>query len=129
MIRERTHAGLAAARARGRTGGRRITHPQDRIESVQKLAEGETISQACKALGISRGTYYRRLKGEVNLSQEYLDWIQLLRQKAIGLREAAESFEKGTLCDGDVNDRIAEFQEVEEYFNEIKKLLENFVEG
>lgn len=63
IIRERTNAGLAAARARGRKGGRRITHSEKKIVTAQKLADtsNDTIAQICSSLGISRSTYYRRL--------------------------------------------------------------------
>lgn len=63
----------------------------------------------------------------MSLSQEYFDWIELLSQKATALREAAESFEYDTGINGDISDRIAEFHDVERYFNEIKQLLESFV--
>jgi len=63
IIRERTNAGLAAARARGRKGGRRIAHSERKIATAQKLADtsNDTIAQICESLGISRSTYYRRL--------------------------------------------------------------------
>jgi DNA invertase Pin-like site-specific DNA recombinase len=63
IIRERTNAGLAAARARGRKGGRRIAHSDKKIATAQKLADtsNDTIAQICESLGISRSTYYRRL--------------------------------------------------------------------
>lgn len=62
LIIERTHAGLAAARARGRNGGRPRKHNDKRIEAVATLAEKQSITEACAALGISRATYYRRQK-------------------------------------------------------------------
>lgn len=63
IIRERTNAGLATARARGRKGGRRIAHSDKKIATAQKLADtsNDTIAQICESLGISRSTYYRRL--------------------------------------------------------------------
>ena len=65
LIRERTRAGLAAARARGRVGGR----PR-KLDTAQKLAmarslyaEGtHSIEDICKTLGISRTTLYRAIK-------------------------------------------------------------------
>ena len=67
IIRERTKAGLAAARARGRKGGR----PKGLSKEAQHTAiiaeklyqEGElTVKQICKQLSISRGTFYNYLR-------------------------------------------------------------------
>ena len=64
VIRERTMAGLAAARVRGRKGGRKQTITEKKIAQAAKLAETSTDSVAdiCKSLGISRSTYYKRTK-------------------------------------------------------------------
>src|SRR3954466_15274339 len=65
LIRERTHAGLAAARARGRLGGRpRKLADAKQLELARTLYEGgETdIETICQTLGISRATLYRVLK-------------------------------------------------------------------
>lgn len=59
LIRERTHAGLKAARARGRLGGRKKTITNKQIDAVTKLAETMPISDACKQIGIARQSYYR----------------------------------------------------------------------
>src|SRR5215216_1916823 len=65
LIRERTHAGLAAARARGRLGGRpkALTDPKQ-VELAQALyADGRhDVATICATLGISRATLYRYLK-------------------------------------------------------------------
>jgi len=65
LIRERTHAGLAAARARGRLGGRpkKLVDPKQ-LELARTLyAGGQTdIGTICQTLGISRATLYRALK-------------------------------------------------------------------
>ena len=61
IIRERTLAGLAAARARGRKGGRKksITEGQ-KLEAKRLADEGKlSISDICKRVGISRASYYR----------------------------------------------------------------------
>ncbi len=64
LIQERTKAGLAAARARGRCGGRpRLESEQAKVRAAKKLS-GDisiTIDDICKTLGISRSTYYRYL--------------------------------------------------------------------
>lgn len=57
LIRERTHAGLAAARARGRKGGRRGLDP-DKQAAIAKMAD-QSPAVVCKMLGISRSTFYK----------------------------------------------------------------------
>jgi DNA invertase Pin-like site-specific DNA recombinase len=67
LIRERTHAGLAAARARGRVGGRpkKLADPKQ-LELARTLYDGgqTAINTICATLGISRATLYRALKTE-----------------------------------------------------------------
>ena len=63
-IQERTQAGLAAARARGRLGGRRPISPDDpRVVTAKRLHKDRSLSidHICKTLGISRPTFYRYL--------------------------------------------------------------------
>ncbi len=65
LIRERTQAGLAAARARGRTGGRpRKLADAKQLDLARALYEGgqTDIATICKTLGISRATLYRALQ-------------------------------------------------------------------
>ena len=61
IIRERTLAGLAAARARGRKGGRKKSITEGQKLEAQRLAEvGElSITDICDKVGISRASYYR----------------------------------------------------------------------
>lgn len=65
LIRERTQAGLAAARARGRTGGRpkKLADPK-KLASARALYEGgqTDVATICAMLGISRATFYRYVK-------------------------------------------------------------------
>ena len=65
LIRERTRAGLAAARARGRQGGRpkKLASPQQ-LAMARSLYEDGThsINDICQILGISRATLYRAIK-------------------------------------------------------------------
>jgi len=63
LIRERTRAGLAAARARGRQGGRHRALTAKQIEMAQALydARQHSIADICKTLRISRATLYRCL--------------------------------------------------------------------
>jgi DNA invertase Pin-like site-specific DNA recombinase len=69
LIRERTMAGLAAARARGRTGGRSFGLSKNQIRLAQSgMANRDTlVTDLCKELNISRATLYRYVspKGEL----------------------------------------------------------------
>src|SRR6476619_1771940 len=65
LIQERTQAGLAAARARGRMGGRpkKLATAQQRELARTLYDGGQTdIATICATLGISRATLYRSLK-------------------------------------------------------------------
>ncbi len=64
LIQERTKAGLSAARARGRKGGRKpITGDDPRVKTAQRMHKDHALSvkQICKTLNISRSTFYRYL--------------------------------------------------------------------
>jgi DNA invertase Pin-like site-specific DNA recombinase len=68
LIRERTNAGLAAARARGRTGGRpkaKAFADPAKVRMAQTLFADKqrSIPDICKTLGVSRSTLYRYLGG------------------------------------------------------------------
>ena len=60
LIRDRTQAGLAAARARGRKGGRRpVLNADKRALAVRLYEERQTpISRICAMMGISKPTLY-----------------------------------------------------------------------
>ncbi len=65
LIRERTIAGLEAARARGRLGGRpEVGASATKVAMAKKLYADKTtaISEICKTLHISRATLYRYIK-------------------------------------------------------------------
>jgi len=64
IIRERTHAGLAAARARGRTGGRpKALNTQQRKLLVKLYKSGEhSVADICSLLNISKPTLYKYLE-------------------------------------------------------------------
>ena len=62
IIRERTRAGLAAARARGRLGGRPPLLTPEKLDAARMMREQKrTMPQIAKALGVSRATLYRHL--------------------------------------------------------------------
>ena len=64
LIRERTNAGLQAARARGRKGGRPKALTPKKAQMVQDLYRNKenSIDEICKILNISRTTLYRYIK-------------------------------------------------------------------
>ncbi len=65
IIRERTNAGLQAARARGKIGGRpKSLHVKNKAAMAQALYNDKTnsIADICKTLNISRATLYRYIQ-------------------------------------------------------------------
>ena len=65
LIRERTRAGLSAARARGRQGGRPKIAGEEKRKMMQALRDDPTqqIGAICKTMGVSRTTFYRYTQG------------------------------------------------------------------
>lgn len=63
LIRERTNAGLAVARARGRRGGRRRALTGAKLEQARKMrASGDyTMGDIADVVGVSQATLYRHL--------------------------------------------------------------------
>jgi DNA invertase Pin-like site-specific DNA recombinase len=63
LIRERTQAGLAAARARGRHGGRPLVMSPDKVATARQMYESKefTIEAVAQVLGVSRTSIYRHL--------------------------------------------------------------------
>ena len=61
LIRERTNAGLAAARARGRVGGRPRRVSDGKVALAQHLYQdpNHSVAEICSMLGISRSTFFR----------------------------------------------------------------------
>lgn len=64
LIRERTHAGLAAARARGRKGGRpkKLSNDKEKLAIQLYKARSHSIKQICDLIGVSKPTLYKYLK-------------------------------------------------------------------
>jgi DNA invertase Pin-like site-specific DNA recombinase len=65
LIRERTTAGLIAARARGKKGGRPKALTGKQLSIAQDLYEKRhPIGEICRMLKISKATLYRAIKSE-----------------------------------------------------------------
>ena len=67
LIRERTNAGLSAARARGKKGGRPKSMEQTKSIRLLKQMHDDpsySINDICKTFNISRSTFYRYLKSD-----------------------------------------------------------------
>ena len=69
LIRERTMAGLQAARARGRKGGRKfaLTKAQVRVAQAAMANRDTSVAELCKELGIRPVTLYRYVDPKGNL--------------------------------------------------------------
>lgn len=65
LIRERTNAGLKAARARGKNGGRPKSLTERQRQQAMTLLKdtSNSITDICKTLRISRSTLYRYVPG------------------------------------------------------------------
>lgn len=76
LIVERTKAGLASARARGRNGGRpyKMTAAKLRLAQAAMGQPGTKVGELCAELGITRQTLYRHVdpKGRLRLDGEKL---------------------------------------------------------
>jgi len=66
LIRERTRAGLDAARARGRKGGPKPKVTPQKAAAAQALYDSgkKTVKEICQGLGMSRATFYRYVQTE-----------------------------------------------------------------
>ena len=69
LISERTKAGLASARARGRKGGRpfKMTPAKVRMAAASMKRPDTSVTELCKELGITRQTLYRYVSPEGEL--------------------------------------------------------------
>lgn len=76
LISERTKAGLASARARGRKGGRpyKMTPAKVRLAKASMGQRGTNVGDLCVELGITRQTLYRHVSptGELRPDGEKL---------------------------------------------------------
>ena len=67
LIRERTKAGLAAARKRGRLGGRpRGPRWEQKVKLAKQLSQDKSLSikEILNTLNISKSTYYRYIRDD-----------------------------------------------------------------
>ena len=66
LIRERTRAGLAAARARGRKGGRPAKLDEKQVQEARRLHDSKTVTvdQIAAMMHVGRSTVYRSLKSQ-----------------------------------------------------------------
>ena len=65
LIRESTMAGLAAARARGRTGGRPTVWTPEKQRTAQAMLQaGEDVASIARVIGVSRASVYRSLPSD-----------------------------------------------------------------
>lgn len=64
LIRERTRAGLAAARARGRKGGRPAKLSPEKVRVATRLLRDPetTVSEVARTLGVHRSTLHKALQ-------------------------------------------------------------------
>jgi len=66
LVQERTRAGLDAARARGRLGGRPTVLTPAKARQARKMRdEGATMDEIASVVGVSVATLYRRLDIQV----------------------------------------------------------------
>ncbi len=76
LIVERTRAGLASARARGRSGGRpfKMTAAKLRLAQAAMGQSGTKVGELCRELGVTRQTLYRHVdpQGQLRLDGEKL---------------------------------------------------------
>src|SRR5712692_10367192 len=72
LIVERTRAGMAAARARGRSGGRpyKMTAAKLRLAMAAMGQKETNVGELCKEIGISRQTLYRHVAPDGSIRPE-----------------------------------------------------------
>jgi DNA invertase Pin-like site-specific DNA recombinase len=71
-MRSRTMDGLAAARARGRVGGRKPKMTSKHIDEARRMyAENRSVSDIANLLGVSRPTIYRALEA----ANSHIDFV------------------------------------------------------
>jgi DNA invertase Pin-like site-specific DNA recombinase len=69
LIRERTNAGLSAARVRGRKGGRPKGVMDERKQKAALALKNDatcSVAEICQSLGICRNTYYKYVRSSAS---------------------------------------------------------------
>ena len=98
LIRERTAAGLDAARARGRSGGRPRVMTPEKLAVTRQMYEsrGHTLAAIGAVVGVSRSTLYRYLgdQGRPEPSQKSREET---KTKRVGLRPPGKQLPSGHL--------------------------------
>ena len=84
LIRERTMAGLAAARSRGRVGGRPPVMTPEKIKVARDLyrARELTVEEIANTVGVSRKTVYRHLVDSPRTDEIHLKSLNYERPEA-----------------------------------------------
>ena len=73
LVKERTMAGRAAARARGRTGGRPTVMTTTKVRAAQRMiSAGTPLTEVASVLGVGRATLYRHLQPQRVVGSENL---------------------------------------------------------
>ena len=95
LIRERTVAGLKAARARGRKGGRKfaLSKAQVRLAQAAMAHRDTSVSELCRELGIRPVTLYRYVGPQDQLREQGQEGPRLLNRRTVtrvGLRTLTE---------------------------------------
>lgn len=62
LVSESTHRGLAAARVRGRTGGRPTVMTAEKIAAARELLPENSMAAIARKIGVSRGTLYAHME-------------------------------------------------------------------
>ena len=72
LVRERTQAGLSAARARGRVGGRRPVLTGKKAETALAMYRSRAlpVAEICKTLGVSRTSLYRLISAHKDAEEK-----------------------------------------------------------
>ena len=85
LIRERTRAGLDAAAARGRKGGRKAVVTAEKLERARAIiAKGLTVREAATRLKIGKTALYEALRwAESTSSRQQRDRISSTRPEAL----------------------------------------------
>lgn len=83
LIRERTNAGLKAARIRGRLGGRPVQLNKQEVRKLKKhYDKGDlSIMEICKLFNITKPTLYRYLKNDSQKQSKQNEAIRKLHEK------------------------------------------------